>query len=70
MENDILQELLDENEIEPGDKIIFKNVGSYTMTLSPLFIEYFPKVIAKKANEYFVIREEWTYEELLQKNYY
>lgn len=70
MENDILQELFNENELNVKDKIVFENVGSYTMTLSPLFIEYFPKVIAKKLDKYFVVREEWTCEELLQKNYY
>lgn len=43
-----------------GDKIIFNRVGAYTMTLSPLFIHYFPIIYRKLPNDKFeVIRNEW-----------
>ncbi|MBU3841449.1 MAG: hypothetical protein IAA47_00370 [Candidatus Fusobacterium pullicola] len=68
MENDILLHLKNEKKISIGDKIEFVNMGSYTMTLSPLFIEYFPKVYLKDKEEYICVRERWTVKEFLQKN--
>lgn len=68
MEDDILLDLEKEKELCIGDRIEFLDVGSYTMTLSPLFIEYFPKVIVKEGEKYFCVREEWGVEEFIQKS--
>ena len=68
MENDRLMKLVDEEELYVGDKILFDKVGSYTMCLSPLFIEYFPKVYLKNIdNQYICIREKWDVGEYIQK---
>ncbi|MCF2625520.1 hypothetical protein I6E17_04905 [Fusobacterium perfoetens] len=69
MENDILLCLKNEKELFLNDEIEFLNMGSYTMTLSPLFIEYFPKVIVKDKDKYSIARERWAVKEFLQKNY-
>lgn len=69
MEDDRLLEVNNKEEIKCGDKILFNKVGSYTMTLSPLFIEYFPIVYLKnKYGEYVCIRERWDIEEYIQKS--
>ena len=36
------------------------------MTLSPLFIRFFPRVYLKTLNGYEIIREEWTVNDLKQ----
>lgn len=68
MENDRLMTLTDEQEVLQTDRILYRIVGSYTMALQPLFIEYFPTVYTKKKNEYELIREKWGINEYLQKN--
>ena len=69
MEDDRILEIKDKKELRCGDKILFNKVGSYTMTLSPLFIEYFPIVYLKdEKNEYHTIRERWEVEEYMQKS--
>lgn len=69
MENDTLLTLESEKLLSVGDIIKFDKVGSYTMTLSPLFIEYFPAVIVKDKNEYYYARKPWGIKEFVQKNY-
>ncbi|CEQ23933.1 diaminopimelate decarboxylase LysA [[Clostridium] sordellii] len=69
MENDRLMKIEEKEELSIGDKIIFNKVGSYTMCLSPLFIEYFPEVYLKDSKgEYKCIREKWDIEEYIQKS--
>lgn len=51
-----------------GDRIFYRNVGAYTMCLSPMFIRYIPNVYLKKEGEYRLIREKWTAKEFLIKN--
>lgn len=69
MENDRLIKLIETMELSIGDKLIFKKVGSYTMCLSPLFIEYFPIVYLKnEKEEYICIRGKWGIEEYMQKS--
>lgn len=55
--------LLNEN-----DFIKYKNVGAYTMCLSPLFIRYFPDVYIKKGDEYNIVRKSWTATEYIQNS--
>lgn len=68
LDNDRLMRLENNQELKRGDIIIFEKVGSYTITLSPLFIEYFPTIyVKKKDNEIICVREKWSIEEFLQK---
>lgn len=50
LEYDRLFSLFNEPRIEPGDRILYNNVGAYTMTLSPLFIRLWPRVYAVNEN--------------------
>ena len=56
----------DRQELVPGDKIVYENVGGYTMSLNPLFIQYFPAVYVKRGNEMIQVRKKWTPEEYVQ----
>lgn len=50
-----------------GDIIQFEKVGAYTMTLSPLFISFFPAVYVIKENGNLdCIRQKWTVDEFVQ----
>ena len=51
-----------------GDRILYKNVGAYTMCLSPLFIRFIPNVYVKENSDYVLIREKWTAKEYIQKS--
>ena len=71
LEYDRIMKIENEKELNIGDKILFNKVGAYSMSLSPLFIEYFPKVYVKKSkNEYICVRERWDVEEYIQKALY
>ena len=47
-------------ELYPGDRIIYENVGGYTMSLNPLFIQYFPAVYIRRNGELLQVRRKWT----------
>lgn len=64
MEHDRLFNLLKEDELMIGDKIIYEKVGAYTMCLSPLFIKYYPDVYLKDGSYMKLVRNRWT-----EKNY-
>ena len=51
-----------------GDRILYKNVGAYTMCLTPLFIRYIPNVYVKENGHYELIREKWTAKEYVLKS--
>lgn len=51
-----------------GDRILYKNVGAYTMCLTPLFIRYIPHIYVIKDDGSELIREKWTAKEYVQKN--
>lgn len=51
-----------------GDRILYKNVGAYTMCLSPLFIRYIPNIYLKSGDGYELIRQKWTEKEYIQKS--
>lgn len=57
-------------EFVPGDKIIYENVGGYTMSLNPLFIQYFPPVYAKKDGRLTQVRRKWTPADYVQGSFY
>ena len=59
MEHDRLFELVDEEELLPGDHIVYHKVGAYTMCLSPLFIKWFPDVYVKDQGRVYRVRDRW-----------
>jgi diaminopimelate decarboxylase len=52
-----------------GDRIYYRNVGAYTMCLSPMFIRYIPNIYMKKNEGYELVREKWTAKEHVMKNF-
>lgn len=67
LENDIIFELNNSEKLQEGDLILYKSVGAYTMTLSPLFIRYFPKVYYKADESYNLVRENWKSTDIIKK---
>lgn len=53
-------------ELVPGDRIIYENAGGYTMSLNPLFIQYFPAVYLRRAGNLIQIRRKWTPEDYVR----
>lgn len=68
LEYDRLFVLQDRPLLGEGDRILYHNVGAYTMCLSPMFIRYIPNIYLKQAVGYLLIREKWTAQEFIQKN--
>lgn len=66
MEVDRLFTYAEEAELIPGDRIIYENVGGYTMSLNPLFIQYFPAVYVRSGNDMRMVRKKWTPAEYVQ----
>ena len=54
-------------EINIGDYIEFNNVGAYSMALSPLFIQYYPKVYVKKGDKMVLVRDKWKVKEYINQ---
>ncbi len=67
LEYDRLFSLFQKPLLSVGDRIIYKNVGAYTMCLTPLFIRYLPIIYLKGGQNYTKIRDKWTEEEYTQK---
>ncbi len=67
LEFDRLFTLKNQPLLSVGDRILYKNVGAYTMCLSPLFIRYFPSVFVLENGEYRLIRNKWTVSDYIQK---
>ncbi len=57
-------------ELVPGDKIVYENVGGYTMSLNPLFIQYFPPVYSKRGGSLIQVRRKWTPQDYVQGSLY
>ena len=51
------------------DKIRLNKIGAYSIALSPLFIEYYPKIYVKNENGYRCVRDRWDVDEYIQKSY-
>ena len=66
MEVDRLFTYADQPELIPGDRIIYENVGGYTMSLNPLFIQYFPAVYVRNGDNMHMVRKKWTPVEYVQ----
>lgn len=68
LEFDRLFTLTNNPLLKVGDRIVYKNVGAYTMCLTPLFIRYLPNVYAWDGNDYQLVREKWTANEYIEKS--
>ena len=68
LENDRLFEIRQNSDkLFRGDKIVIKDVGAYTMTLSPNFIRFQPNVYAYMEEKgYFPVRKKWGCKEIIQ----
>lgn len=55
-------------ELQTGDQIIYENVGGYTISLNPLFIQYFPAVYVRNGEQMTEVRKKWTAKEYVQGN--
>lgn len=51
-----------------GDRIYYKNVGAYTMCLTPMFIRYIPNIYIKTTDGFKLIREKYSAKEYMIKN--
>ena len=67
IEMDRFLDLNNQPELQIGDEVTINNVGAYTISLAPLFIEYYPAVIVKNSDDYSVAREAWATQEFTQK---
>lgn len=69
LEYDNIMVLENEEEVSIGDRFQFNKLGAYSITLSPLFISYFPAVYLRDADGTMVcVREKWTAKEFVQKS--
>lgn len=69
LEYDRLFTLRNEKELKVGDRILYNNVGAYTLTLSPLFIRYFPAVYAiEKSGKFKLVRKPWNASYLIRND--
>ena len=56
--------------MQMGDQIIYDKVGAYTMSLTPLFIKYFPDVYVENNGKYDLVRKAWKPEQYVQLSKY
>jgi len=70
MEVDRLFALKDLPELKEGDRIVYENVGGYTMSLNPLFIQYFPDAYVEKDGQLKLVRKKWGPEQYVQNCYW
>ena len=68
LEYDRLFPLKQQPLLAVGDQILYKNVGAYTMCLSPLFIRYIPNIYVRENDSFKLIRDKWTANEYVQKS--
>lgn len=62
LEYDRLMELKNNQLLQVGDMIRFHRVGAYTMTLTPLFIRYWPEVYVDDGNSLTLVRKRFPVE--------
>ena len=68
LEFDKLFYLENASALSVGDQIRYNNVGAYTMCLTPLFINYFPRVYIKESDNYNIIRDKWNATDYINKS--
>lgn len=69
LEYDTIMKINNSREFKVGDIIRLDKLGAYTISLSPLFISYFPAVYQKDENgNISCIRKKWTAHEFIQSS--
>lgn len=68
LEYDRLFTLKDKPLLSVGDRIRYRNVGAYTLCLSPLFIRYLPAIYTRNEAGFALVRERWTAQEFSMKS--
>lgn len=68
LEYDRLFKLIDKPLMSIGDKILYKNVGAYTMCLSPMFIRFIPAIYLLENGEYTLVRRKLTAKDYFEKS--
>ncbi len=68
IEEDRITKLSNQPRIKVGDKLIFSNVGAYTMTLTPLFIRYLPCIYMADGGKYQLVRAECSARDMFNLN--
>lgn len=70
LEYDNIMVLNEYDEIRVNDVFRFEKLGAYTLSLSPLFISFFPAVYAKMPDgNIHCVRGKWTAKDFLQESY-
>lgn len=70
LEYDRLFTLVDKPRMEVGDRIVYHNVGAYTMALSPLFIRMWPEVYSRRKDGTIIkVRRKPTAADIMNLNY-
>ena len=67
MELDRLFTINNDLELKEKDRLLFEKVGAYTISLSPLFIQYYPTIYLYRDGKYKIIREKWEVKEYTRK---
>lgn len=65
IEKDRMAIVNNENELRENDYILFYNTGAYSMSLSPLFIQYYPNVYSESKGEIKLIRKSWSVDDYI-----
>lgn len=68
LETDRLFTLTQSPLLKEGDRILYRNVGAYTMCLTPMFIRYLPVVYFWDGADYHLVRDRWTVNEYIQNS--
>ncbi len=68
LEYDRLFTLENKPLLSVGDRILYHNVGAYTMCLTPMFIRYLPNIYAVEDDGFKLVRETWTAGEYVLKS--
>lgn len=69
LEYDNIMTLTGQPEVKVGDRFRFDKLGAYTISLSPLFISYFPAVYVRKEDGALsCVRRRWTAREFIQSS--
>lgn len=71
LEYDNIMTLENCDEVMVNDVFCFEKIGAYTLSLSPLFISFFPAVYVQEADGSMrCVREKWTAKEFVQGSYF
>lgn len=68
MDHDRIMKLENEQEVKPGDKIVYHRVGAYSMTLGGMFIRYLPEVYVEQDNKVIKVRNRISVEDYYNIN--